>query len=50
MSLTSLIITAAESSEGDPAIPAVVVGGIALGILLTFMAILLMFGAGREHS
>ena len=50
MSLTSLIITASESAEGDPTIPAVVVGAIALGVLLAFLAILLMFGAGREHS
>jgi len=48
--LTSSLITAAESANGEPAIPAVVVGAIALGILLAFLAILLMFGAGREHS
>ena len=50
MSLTSLLITASESAGDDPAIPPFVVGGIALGILLTFMAILLMLGSGREHS
>ena len=50
MSLTSLLITASESAGDDPTIPAVVVGGLALGILLSFMAILLMLGAGREHS
>jgi hypothetical protein len=49
MSLTSLVITASESG-GDPAIPAVVVGGIALGVLLAAMAILLFIGGGREHS
>ena len=50
MSMTSLLITASESAKGEPAIPAAAVGGLALGILLVFLVILLMFGAGREHS
>jgi hypothetical protein len=50
MSLTSLLITASESTDGDPTVPAFVVGGIALGILLAAMVILLMVGGGREHS
>jgi hypothetical protein len=39
MSLTSLTIVAAEASHGDPALSPYAVG-----------AMLLMFGAGREHS
>lgn len=50
MSLTSLAITAAESGHGEPAIPALAVGGIALGILLSLLLILFVLGGGREHS
>jgi hypothetical protein len=50
MSMTSLLITASETTKADPTVPHWVVGALALGILLAFMAVLLMFGAGREHS
>lgn len=50
MSLTSLLIVASEAAKDEPAIPAWGVGGLALGILLAAMAILLIFGGGREHS
>jgi hypothetical protein len=51
MSLSTLVITASESAEhGDPAVHPVVVGGIALGILLILLAILVAVGGGREHS
>ena len=44
------VITAAAESGGEAAINPYVVGGISLAILLALMAVLLMFGAGREHS
>ena len=44
------VITAAAESGGEAAINAYVVGGISLAILLALMVVLLMFGAGREHS
>ena len=50
MSLTSLAITAAESGHGEPAVEPVVVGALALGILLSLLLILFIFGGGREHS
>ena len=51
MSLSTLVITASESAgHGDPAIHPYLVGGIALGILLTLLAILVAVGGGREHS
>jgi hypothetical protein len=40
----------AEESHGDPAVPAWVVGAIALGILLAMLLALVAFGGGREHS
>jgi hypothetical protein len=49
MSLTTLAITAAET-HGEPTIPAWGVGGLALGILLTLLVLLIIFGGGREHS
>ncbi len=50
MSLTSLTSVAAEASHGDPAIPPYLVGAIVFGILAALIVVLLMFGAGREHS
>jgi hypothetical protein len=50
MSLTSLTIVAAEASHGDPAISPYAVGAITFGILAALLVVLLMFGAGREHS
>jgi hypothetical protein len=50
MSLTSLVITASEAAKDEPTIHPYAVGALALGILLAFLVILLMFGAGREHS
>lgn len=50
--MTSAIITLAETAahESGPAIHPYAVGAIALGILLTMLLGVLMFGAGREHS
>jgi hypothetical protein len=50
MSLTSLTIVAAEASHGEPAIHPYLVGVIVFGILASLIVVLLMFGAGREHS
>ena len=50
MSLTSLTIVAAEASHGEPAIHPYLVGVIVFGILAALLVILLMVGAGREHS
>jgi hypothetical protein len=50
MSLTSLTIVAAEASHGEPAIHPYLVGVIVFGILAALIVVLLMFGAGREHS
>jgi hypothetical protein len=49
MSLTSLTLVAAEATD-EPAISPWAVGGIAFGILLALLLVLLVFGAGREHS
>lgn len=49
MSLNSFVITASESA-GDPAVSPYLVGGITLGILLALLAVLVIFGGGREHS
>lgn len=49
MLLTSLI-TAAEETHGEPAVPAVLVGALTLALLLVLLVGLLMFGKGREHS
>jgi hypothetical protein len=45
--LSALTVQAQEATGG---MNHWVVGGLALGILLASMAVLLMFGAGREHS
>jgi hypothetical protein len=50
MSLQSLTIVAAEAGHGDPAVHPYVVGAIAFGVLAVALVILLMVGAGREHS
>jgi hypothetical protein len=50
MSLSSLVTTAAPEHHNELPIPPEAVGAIALGILLTLMAILLIVGGGREHS
>jgi len=51
LSQIALLVTrAAEESHGDPAVPAWVVGGGALGILLVLLIALVAFGGGREHS
>ena len=49
MSLTSLTIVAAEASHGEQISP-VLVAAIVFGILASLLVVLLMFGAGREHS
>jgi len=46
---TTLLVTASESAHGGGIHP-YAVGGIALGILLVLMLILLAIGGGREHS
>ena len=50
MSLTSLVIVAAEAGHSEPAVPAWAVGAITLVILLALLGILMAFGGGREHS
>jgi hypothetical protein len=51
MSLSTLVITASESAEhGEPAVHPYVVGGVALGILLVLLLVLVAVGGGREHS
>ncbi len=50
---SSLIATAvlrASEEAGDPAVPAWVIGAIALGILMALLIGLVSFGGGREHS
>jgi hypothetical protein len=44
------VLRAAEESHGEPAVPAWVVGLIALGILMAMLGGLVAFGRGREHS
>jgi hypothetical protein len=47
---TALMIIASESAHGEGGIHPYVVGGIALGILLVSLLVLLAIGGGREHS
>ncbi|MDT0201046.1 hypothetical protein [Nocardioides sp. AE5] len=49
MSLNALVLSAAENS-GDGSIPPIVVGGVALGILLFALLVVVAIGGGREHS
>jgi hypothetical protein len=49
MSLTSLTIVAAEAADASEVNPWAV-GAVVLGILLALIVVLLIFGAGREHS
>jgi hypothetical protein len=45
------LILAAETAAAESAsIPPIVVGGIALGILLALLLVVVQFGRGREHS
>jgi hypothetical protein len=50
MSLTTLAVTLAETGHDEPTIHPYVIGGGALGILITLLLLLLIFGGGREHS
>ena len=50
MSLTDLVLAAEEAAEHEPLIHPYIVGALALGILLSLLAGILVFGAGREHS
>ncbi|MBD8870046.1 hypothetical protein [Nocardioides donggukensis] len=50
MSLTSLVIVAAEAGHSEPAVHPYAVGAITLVVLLALLVVLLMFGGGREHS
>lgn len=45
-----LLTQVAEEAHDEPAVSPWLVGGIALGILLLMMVILVAFGGGREHS
>ncbi|MEZ5193971.1 MAG: hypothetical protein R2734_16760 [Nocardioides sp.] len=48
--LSSVVRLAETATEDAPLIPAWVVGGGILAVLLLLLAILVIFGAGREHS
>ena len=50
LSQTMLLLTQAAEETHEQVISPWIVGGIALGLLLTMMAILVAFGGGREHS
>jgi hypothetical protein len=50
MSLTSLTIVAAESAAAASDVNPWAVGAVVLSILLALMIVLLIVGAGREHS
>lgn len=50
LSLIATSVLRAAEESGDPAVPAWVVGAIALGILLSLLIGLVSFGGGREHS
>ena len=44
-----ILVVEAAASEGTSLAP-FIAGGIALGILLTLLAVVIQFGRGREHS
>jgi hypothetical protein len=44
------VLALAAEGHSEPTIHPYAVGGLALGILLLLMLVLLAFGAGREHS
>ncbi len=48
--LNALVILSAEAEHSDPAIPAVAVGAIVLGLMLLLLFAVVSFGGGREHS
>ncbi len=49
--MLDLTRVAAEAAEhGDPAINPYIIGGLALGVLLTLLLITVLFGLGREHT
>ncbi len=48
--LLSSLTMAAEATPTAEEISPLGVGGLALGILLALLVVLLMFGKGREHS
>jgi hypothetical protein len=50
LSQTALLLTQAAEEHHEQVINPWIVGGIALGLLLAMMAILVSFGGGREHS
>jgi hypothetical protein len=49
MSLNAIVVAASETS-GEAAVNPWVVGGIALGILLFALLVVVAIGGGREHS
>ncbi len=49
--MSSTVLRLAETAEpSSSSISPYVVGGLALGILLLLLVVLLMFGKGRDHS
>lgn len=50
MTLTSILLRAAETSGSSSQISPYWVGGSILLVLAALMGVLLVFGAGREHS
>ena len=45
-----LIVAAEVAAAEGSGIPPIAVGGIALGILLSLLFVVVQFGRGREHS
>jgi hypothetical protein len=51
MSMSVVLPLTQESAvHADPLIPAWAVGALVLGTLIFLLVVLLMFGAGRDHS
>lgn len=49
--MLDLLLAAEEAAHhGEAAINPYVIGGIALGILLTLLLVTFLFGLGREHT